>query len=76
MRLTRLLLSSLESLKPLCIDPNFSVYKRTLDHLKSWQLVFPGSVKQATYHVSLEDKEAPISPHWGSWYDGLISTLN
>ncbi len=77
MRLTRLLLASLEGLKPLCIDQNFSVFKRTLDHLHSWQPVLPASVKRATYHLCVQEKEKPDSPHWGAWwvlhYGGLYT---
>ncbi|XP_064400378.1 uncharacterized protein LOC135346619 [Halichondria panicea] len=71
MRLTRLLLASLEGLKPLCIDQNFSVFKRTVDHLQSWQLELPGSVKKATCHLCLDTTQSAQRGAWMFLYENV-----
>lgn len=62
--MSRLLLDALTPRRyPLCAVG----YKRTREHLLSWQAALPAAVKETKVCVSKKEQGAAVSPHSGTW---------
>ena len=54
-------------LRPVCINRYAFGFKRTMDHLRTWPVVLPESVRRAEVSLSRRQERDPLSPHHGSW---------
>ena len=54
--------------RPLSLSKYAFGYRRTMDHLRAWPMLFPKAVKKAEVSVSMEEEPDPHSPHQGTRY--------
>ena len=55
-------------LRSVCVNRYAFGFKRTMDHLHSWPIVLPESVKRAEVSLSKRNETDPLSPHHGTRY--------